>query len=171
MLPSRCTTSDACRPWLMLPAVRTGHYTFNNPFLKRDITSVMVVGMPPTKIFLVLKSFESADPFGMVLLISTCLSLIIWFSAITVSTTVGSAKVMNPKPLGLPVCLSFIITESIISPYFSKYFTNCSRVVSFARPPIKIFPGLAPSPKSFFLEPMEEIGNCRMVRSEKKCKT
>ena len=44
----------------------------------------------------------------------------------TVSTTEGSAYVMNPKPLGRPVCRSFIITLSITSPYFSKYLVNVS---------------------------------------------
>uniref|UniRef100_A0A7C9AS75 Uncharacterized protein n=1 Tax=Opuntia streptacantha TaxID=393608 RepID=A0A7C9AS75_OPUST len=63
----------------------------------------------------------------------------------TVSTTEGSAYVMNPKPLGRPVCRSFIITLSITSPYFSKYLVNVSNVVSLAKPPMKILPGLAPS--------------------------
>lgn len=34
--------------------------------------SVTEVGIPPTKIFFVLKSLDSAEPFGIVLLISTC---------------------------------------------------------------------------------------------------
>lgn len=59
----------------------------------------------------------------------------------TSSTTEGSAYVINPKPLGRPVCRSFITTESIISPYFSKYFvkvstlsaTNIVRIICFSK--------------------------------------
>lgn len=39
---------------------------------KDVLPSVNVVGIPPTNIFLVLKSFKGAAPFGIVLLISTC---------------------------------------------------------------------------------------------------
>ncbi|BAT04867.1 Os08g0320051 [Oryza sativa Japonica Group] len=87
-------------------------------------------GNPPTNIFFVLKSFRGAAPFGIVLLISTCFPLITWLSSITLSTTAGSAKVINPNPLGFWVKRSFIMTASTISPYFPKYSLKvpaCSR--------------------------------------------
>lgn len=44
----------------------------------------------------------------------------------TSSRTDGSLYVTNPNPRGLPVFLSFMIIESIISPYFSKCLLNTS---------------------------------------------
>lgn len=41
-------------------------------------------------------------------------------SSKTLSMTAESANVTNPNPRGFLVCLSSIITESVISPYFSK---------------------------------------------------
>jgi hypothetical protein len=42
------------------------------------------------------------------------------------SITDGSENVTNPNPRGILVCLSFIITESVIAPYFPKCLENDS---------------------------------------------
>lgn len=47
-------------------------------------------------------------------------------SSNTLSITDGLANVTNPNPRGVWVYLSFIITESVISPYFSKCLAKFS---------------------------------------------
>lgn len=67
----------------------------------------------------------------------TCFPLNSWISSITLSTTAGLEYVIKPKPLGWDVCLSLIITESTISPYWPKCFTK-SAVIENSKNQISI---------------------------------
>ena len=49
-----------------------------------------------------------------------------WVSFRAISTIDGSANVTKPKPLGWPVLRFFMMTESMISPYFLKWRVSIS---------------------------------------------
>ena len=79
----------------------------------------------------------------------------LWVSARLVAAALSAAhkplsssNVMNPKPRGLPVFLSFIITLSVIFPKFEKYAVRLSLVVSHEVPPTNSFPSLSGGPSA-----------------------
>ena len=80
------------------------------------------------------------------------------FSIRTRSTTDVSANSTNPKPLALPVALSFMITASTTSPKAPKYSFSLTSLVSHGIPPTNTLLW------SGFIEEEEEYGRRSRTR-------